>query len=197
MEFSDERTPRIQISASFTSDVCHKSGSPPFSVQLSFHNCEDFSVTLHTGDWIFKLPTALQTPRVSFRDAQDGTIVPLAQIHMCGCSAKGWKPGPKPECFISIPARQKYTYGAVVNATPTHPLMDDWLRRLEPGRSYQLAIEEDIALKWWTRGTKEEMLKYIEKPEILGSSEESAELHETPIVLELTGNANPSFTVAG
>ena len=59
---SNDRVPRIQISYSFNSDVCHKSGWPPFSVQLCFHNLENYPVTLHRSDWIFKLPTALHIP---------------------------------------------------------------------------------------------------------------------------------------
>lgn len=68
---------------------------------------------------------------------------------MCGPSAENWKPAPNPEKFICIPASQKYTHGAVVNDIPTHPLMDDYLRRLKVGRSYQVSIEQDIALRWW------------------------------------------------
>ena len=190
-----ERIPRIQISVSFTSDVCHKSGSPPFSIQLSFHKYEDCPVTLHRGDWIFKLPTALQTPGVSFKDAQDGKIIKPMSLHMCHVFGKGSKPEPRPEYFISILAHQTYTYGAVVNEVPTIPMLDDYLQGLELGKRFEVAIEPEIALRWWAWGTKEQVLSYLRKDDASRTSDGTFDLHETPLVLEFTHAVSPTFTV--
>jgi hypothetical protein len=68
---------------------------------------------------------------------------------MCGFT-RGLKPRPVPKSFVSIGAGATFTCGGVINKAPFHPLVDDFLGKLEIGKRYGITIESEIELRWWS-----------------------------------------------
>ena len=204
ISFVHTQHPEIELSFSFSSDVCHLTGSPPFSLYAHFRNEGTRSVTLLTFDGPFDDRAFLNQAKYRFFDTKNGKDLPTGLLDICRFFNGPPQP-PEPHDLLTLEPQTTHTMSYELarplsdesrDAAPV-PFSHGSTKGLERGSTYSVHFE-GCTIDWWAWGSKERVIRKVKTaPRRKYSLRPPGILYKSPqsIVFRAKNEDMPSFRV--